>query len=239
MSRLVSAGVTSLSTIVCAVALSCSLGAVAFGATPPPTDGPITVVVPSTASPSPSPSSTGGGGGGSTGGSGETPDDDGSGGGTSTCAAKNADGSPVPPASPTEDALDLDINRDRLTAGEWVITRSSDFTRGEKAQVVLYPGAVVIGSFTVDAPTGFAARFRIPEGTLVGQYTLEATGWNSCVVANNGVTIVSGPAPAPAPASWWPLIVVGSLGFGLLSLLIAFRADIALWFAAAAPGPTP
>jgi hypothetical protein len=145
----------------------------------------------------------------------------------------------VPRPAPIDDALDLDINRDRVTPGEWVITRSSDFTRGEKAQVVLYPGAVVIGSFTVDAPTGFAARFRIPEGTLVGQYKLEVTGWNSCAVANNSVTVVSGPAPAPPAAAWWPLVVGGALSIGLLSLLIAFRADIALWFAVSRSGPTP
>lgn len=95
----------------------------------------------------------------------------------------------------------------------------------------MYPGAVVIGSFTVDAPTGFAARFKIPEGTLVGQYQLEATGWTSCAVANNVVTIVSGPTPSAAAVVWWPYAVIGSLGLGLLSLAIAFRIPIALWFA--------
>jgi hypothetical protein len=205
--------------------------AAAVAATPPPTAGPITVIVPATSSPSPSPSSNGGGGG-STGGSGETPDDDGA--GAPSCAATNADGSPTPAATPTADALELDVDRERLIAGEWIITRSEDFLRGEKAQIVMYPGAVVIGSFTVDAPTGFAARFRIPEGTLVGQYQLEATGWTSCAVANSVVTIVSGPAPTPAAVVWWPYAVLGSLGLGFVSLALAFRAQIALWFAASA-----
>lgn len=126
------------------------------------------------------------------------------------------------------------MNRERLTAGEWIITRSPDFTRGEKAQIVLYPGALVIGSFSVDAPTGFAARFRIPESTLVGQYQLEATGWSSCAVANAELTIVSGPSPV-SPTAWWPFVVLGTLGIGMLSLAIAFRGDIAVWFAASPP----
>ena len=228
------AATVSFSAMIIALALVGTASA-AVATTPPPTEGPITVVVPATASPSPSPSGNGGGGGGgggSTGGSGETPDD---GVGAPTCSATNADGSPTPAAAPRDDALTLDVDRERLIPGEWIITRSSDFVRGEKAQIVMYPGAVVIGSFTVDAPTGFAARFKIPEGTLVGQYQLEATGWTSCAVANNVVTIVSGPAPTPAAVVWWPYAVIGSLGLGLLSLAIAFRIPIALWFAGTIP----
>lgn len=222
----------SLATVALALALVATASVAASAATPPPSEGPITVVVPATSSPSPSPSSPGTRGGGSTGASGETPDDVVA--GAPTCAASNADGSPTPAATPKDAARVLAVDRDRLVAGEWIITRSSDFTRGEKVQIVMYPGSVVIGSFTVDAPTGFAARFRIPDDTLVGQYSLEATGWASCAVANNVVTIVSGPAPTPASVVWWPYAVLGSLSVGFVSLVFAFRAQIALWFAASA-----
>lgn len=233
MTRTSVATKVSLATVALALAFAGTAQAAAVAATPPPTEGPITVVVPATSSPSPSPSSGGGSGGGGSNGNSSNPVDE-----LETespsCGASNADGSPTPAATPDDDALELDVDRERLVAGEWIITRSSDFTRGEKAQIVMYPGAIVIGSFTVDAPTGFAARFRIPAETLVGQYTLEATGWESCIVANNVVTIVSGPAPTPASVVWWPYAVLGSLGLGFVSLTLAFRAQIALWFAASA-----
>ena len=138
----------------------------------------------------------------------------------------------------TDDAPELAIDKDRLAAGEWVIASATDFTRGEKAQVVMYPGAVVIGSYTVDAPTGFAARFRVPEGTPTGLYSLEVTGWQSCYVENGEVTVVSPPA-TNSPALWWVYVVLGVLSIGLVSLAFAFRADIALWFGGPpAPGPS-
>ena len=218
----------------------------ANAATAPPDDGPITVVIPPGASPSPSPSGTagsggssgGGSGGGSGSGTGVDPGDGGSGGGAATCPSTNADGSPVPSNQITDDAPELAIDKDRLAAGEWVIASATDFTRGEKAQVVMYPGAVVIGSYTVDAPTGFAARFRVPEGTPTGLYSLEVTGWQSCYVENGEVTVVSPPA-TNSPALWWVYVVLGVLSIGLVSLAFAFRADIALWFGGPpAPGPS-
>lgn len=225
------------------VMLTAVLSGASFSAsastTPPPTEGPITVVIPPSTSPSPSPSgsvgSGGGTGGGSGGGTGVDPGDGGTGGGTGACPATNADGSPVPATQPTEDAPELALDRGALAAGEWIIASATDFTRSEKVQVVMYPGAVVIGSYTVDAPTGFVARFRVPAGTPTGLYSLEATGWQSCYVENGEVTVVSSPPPN-SPALWWVYVVLGVLLIGLISLAFAFRSDIALWFGGP---PTP
>jgi len=96
----------------------------------------------------------------------------------------------------------------------------------------MYPGAVVIGSYTVDAPTGLSARFRIPQTTLTGLHVLEVTGWQSCYVENAEVTVVSAPLVSSSPALWWVYVVVGVLFVGLLSLALAFRGEIARWFGA-------
>jgi len=122
------------------------------------------------------------------------------------------------------------VDKDRLGASEWIIASASGFTRGEKAQVVLYPGAVVIGSYTVDAPTGLVARFRIPDATPTGLYALEVTGWQSCYVEQGEVTVVNAPLAPNPPSVWWVYVVLGVLLVGLLSLSITFRSDIARWF---------
>jgi len=202
-----------------------------------PTSGPITVVIPGTATPSPSPTggggsggvrSGGGSGGGATGG-GEVGGDD-AGGSGSTCADTNPDGSPIPGAQPEENVPKLTVDKERLTVSEWIIATTDRLSEGEKAQIVLYPGAVVIGSYTVDAPEGFAARFRIPEGTLTGLHVLEATGWQSCFVANAEITIVGVPLASNWLTRWWVYVVLGVMFVGLLSLLFAFRRDVSSWF---------
>ncbi len=202
-----------------------------------PTSGPITVVIPGT--PTPSPTSTGGGGsgggsgggntgGGDTGGGNEGGGD--AGGGGPTCAGTNPDGSPIPNPQPKENAPKLIVDKERLAVNEWIIATTDGLTRGEKAQIVLYPGAVVIGSFTVDAPEGFAARFRIPEGTLTGLHVLEATGWQSCFVANAEITVVGAPLTSSWLTRWWVYVVLGVMFVGLVSLLFAFRRDVSSWF---------
>jgi len=226
--------------VVAAVLSTASIPAIA--ATTPPGEGPITVVIPEPATPSPSPPGSVGSGGttgrGAGGGSGAGLGDDAgsgdSGGGASTCAGTNADGSPIPPPEPTANAPKLAVDKDRLQTNEWIIVSAEGFTRGEKAQVVIYPGAVVIGSYTVDAPTGLSARFRIPQTTLTGLHVLEVTGWQSCYVENAEVTIVSAPLVSSSSAVWWVYVVIGVLFVGLLSLALAFRSEIASWFGASA-----
>lgn len=236
MTARVRPAVAVLATTVLLTALLSTVSAAAHAVTAPPDEGPITVVIPPSASPSPSPTGSGGSGGsaggGSGGGTGVDPGDGGTSGDPGACPAKNPDGSPVPAAQITEDAPELELDRDSLAAGEWIIVSSPELTRGEKAQVVLYPGTVVIGSYSVDAPTGFVARFRMPEGTPTGLYTLSVTGWQSCFVANGEVTVVSA-SPTSSPALWWGYTVIGAMSIGFISLVFAFRADIALWFGAA------
>ncbi|WP_309710904.1 hypothetical protein [Pseudolysinimonas sp.] len=206
--------------------------------TPTPTGAaPITVVIPgaataspsSTAKPSASPS-----------GSPSSPPS------TNGCEAgpgqANADGSPIPGGAPASDALDLRLDDDRVTADSWVIATASGFLPGEYAQVVMYSGAVVIGSYTVGADGAFSARFRIPEDTPTGNHVVEVTGWTSGCVANDQLTVVaggeggSGGLPANWLSLWWVFVVLGALFIGLLSLGVAFRGDIASWFGRAPSG---
>jgi hypothetical protein len=219
--------------VVVSVGLSSAL-VPASASTPLSSDGPITVIIPDTATPTPSPTGGGSGGGssgGSGGGSGDDFEDvDAPTLNSSDCPDKNADGSPVPPAKFTEDATELTVDQKSLRANEWLIASASEFTRGEMAQVVMYPGAVVIGSYSVDAPTGFSARFRIPQDTLVGVHVIEVTGWESCVVANAEITVIGTPFTSNFLSLIWVYVVLGVLGIGLLSLLIAFRDEIARWF---------
>jgi hypothetical protein len=212
------------------------VGAVPAGmaATPTPTPAtgtaPITVVIPSDASPSPSPSSShggGGSGGGSSGGDGST-GGNGSGGG----GAHNADGSPIPPSGPKDGAPKLRLDKERGEAGDWVIAIASGYKPGERAQVVLYPGAVVIGSFVVGADGKFTARFRIPPDTRTGAAVVEVTGWESGFVTNAGLTVVTAAAPSNWLMLWWVYLVLAVVLIGLISLSIAFRSDIARWFGA-------
>jgi hypothetical protein len=202
--------------------------------TPVPTSGPITVVIPETSTPTPAPSSGTGAGSGSGGGvtgGGESGGESGnSGSDGTTCAGTNPDGSPIPPGQPKENVTELTVDKDRLAASEWIIATTDGLTKGEKAQVVLYPGAVVVGSYTVDAPEGFAARFRIPEGTLTGLHVLETTGWQSCFVANTEIMVVGAPLTSNVLTRSWVYGVLGVLFVGLLSLFIAFRRDISSWF---------
>lgn len=232
-------GVTAVASVgsvalMAAIVSAASLPASAQTAVPSPSPTPIaiTLVIPGT--PTPSPSSTGGGGSGGgsggddTGGGGDGGGD--AGGGGSTCSGTNPDGSPIPNPQPKENAPKLTVDKERLAVNEWIIATTDGLTRGEKAQIVLYPGAVVIGSFTVDAPDGFAARFRIPDGTLTGLHVLEATGWQSCFVANAEVTVVGAPLTSSWLSRWWVYIVLGVMFVGLLSLLFAFRSDVSSWF---------
>jgi len=229
--------VASLASVALIAAALSSASLPVSAQTAAPTSGPITVVIPGTATPSPT--STGGGGsggagsgggsgGGATGGGAGGGSD--SGGGGSTCAGTNSDGSPIPGAQPKENAPKLTVDKERLAVSEWIIATTDRLSKGEKAQIVLYPGAVVVGSYTVDAPDGFAARFRIPEGTLTGLHVLEATGWQSCFVANTEITIVGAPLTSNWLTRWWVYVVLGVMFVGLLSLLFAFRRDVSSWF---------
>jgi hypothetical protein len=229
---------SALMTLASVVVMAAVLGATnipAIAATTPPGNGPITVVIPEPATPSPSPpgseqpnDSTGGGSGGGAGGGSV----DGAGGSAATTANINADGSPIPPPEPTENAPKLAVDKDRLQANEWIIVSSEGFTQGEKVQVVIYPGAIVVGSFTVDAPTGLSARFRIPQTTLTGLYVLEVTGWQSSYIENAEVTVVSAPLVSSSSAIWSVYVVLGVLFMGLMSLALAFRGEITRWFGA-------
>lgn len=205
--------------------------------TPSPSDVPISVIIPGptttptptpTPTPSPSQSNSGGGTSGGTTGGGSTPGGDTTGGGTTT--GTNPDGSPIPPGSPTADAPALELDRDDLSYGarDWMIATGTGFTPGEKVQFVLYPGAVVLGSFVADAQGKVVARFRIPDDTRPGTHTVEATGWTSRHVANTEFTVT-----AVASAEiwlWWVFVVLGILLAGLIALAIYFRESIRGWF---------
>lgn len=209
-----------------AVAALLSGGGAAASVTPSPTAAPITVVIPGAATPSTSPRP------------GSNPSPNPGSPGTDGCAEgpgeTNADGSPVPGAAPAKTGLDLDLDADWVGADGWVIATASGFGPTELGQVVLYPRAVVIGSYTAGADGAFTARFRIPEETLQGRHVVEVTGWTTGCIANAEIMVVAGGYRGELVANWlsgwWVYVVLGALLVGVLSLAITFRADIAGWF---------
>lgn len=191
-------------------------------ATPTATGGaPITVVIPGASTASPSTTSGQGSNGGSNGGTGGQPS--GSGG-------TNPDGSPIPPDDPKSNAPRLKLDKDSVGANGWVIATASGYQPGEKAQLVLYPGAIVIASYTVGPDGEFSARFRIPADTPTGAHVVEVTGWTSGYVTNAELTVTAAGAAPNWLTLWWVYVVLGVLFVALLSLAIAFRSELARWF---------
>ena len=191
--------------------------------TPTPVGVPLTVTIPGpsktpsptpTATPSPSPSSS------ST--SGPT--------GGEPTGNRNEDGSPIPATTPSEDAGDLILDRETIIANEWMIATGSSYKAGEKVQIVLYPGAIVIGSYLVEADGTFSARFRIPADTRAGSYIAEATGWVSLRVTNEGFDVVTPALSDAFPYLWWVYVVVGTLLLGIFATIFFFRRSISRSF---------
>lgn len=216
--------------VLAAVVLSFAVGAPAAArsaADPTPTatgSAPITVIIPGpSATPTPRPSSPGGGGG-------DLPTLPDPGAGACAPGSANADGSPIPASEPDEDAERLELDDDRGLAGDWVIATAGGYLAGERGQVVVYPDVDVLGSYTIGADGVFEARFRIPDDTATGLHVIEVTGWLSGCVTNAEYTVVSKPSPTNWIAQWWLLVVLGGLLLAAISLLVAFRHDVARWF---------
>lgn len=184
----------------------------------------ISVIIPETTStPTPSPTPTPTRSGGST----PTP--------APTTPATNPDGSPVPPAQPTENAPKLDLDKYSLAAHDWMVATGAKYAPGEKVQFVLYPGAIVIGSFVADETGTVVARFRIPDDTRPGDHVVEATGWSSKTVRNAQFVVTSAAAVTEVPWLWWVLGVLGVLVVALVALAIYFRQSIRGWFGDTVP----
>lgn len=185
----------------------------------------ITLIIPETPGPMTSNGPGSGSGGSGTGNSGNGV----AGGGTipgPTCSS----GTPVPPSQPTSGAHQLTLDPERVAATGWMVATGSGFGSGEQVQLVLYPGATVIGSYPADASGGLMVRFRIPEDTRTGLHVAEATGWSSCHAANKEFTVITGAFGGGLPYLWWLYVVVGTLFLGLVSASIYFRRSIAEWF---------
>jgi len=148
---------------------------------------------------------------------------------SATTAPLPTDGSPVAPATPSEDAQELELDKERVTAGEWVIARSEGNTPGEKVQFVLYRGPIVVASFVADAKGTAVAEFRMPEEIRPGDHVLEATGWDSDHVTNATFVVVA-PAGAGGAGMGWMWIVLGVLAVSLIALAISYREPIGRWF---------
>lgn len=181
-------------------------------ATAEATGAPITVVIPADTGAGSSPGNQGGG---------SNPGGDGSNPGSTP--VKNPDGSPIAPASPGEPASGLTLDHETIEAKQFMIATGTGYSPGEKIQVVLYPGAIVIGSYAADASGAFEARFRIPEDTATGIHTIEATGWDSGHVTNKEFTVTSPAFAAGVPVLWWVLAVSGVILTSLISAAVYFR----------------
>lgn len=142
------------------------------------------------------------------------------------------DGAPVVGSSPSETGNRLELDHERISAGEWMTATGNGFGAGEQVQLVLYSEPVVIDSYVADGGGSFTARFRIPEKTRSGIHTLEATGWQTETVANaEFVVVTQAVATGGIPQVWWLLIVLGALLIALIVTLIYFRRSIAAWLA--------
>ena len=214
-------------------------------------DVPVSVIIPGpsttptpTPTPSPSTSRPGSGSGGSSGGSGGGSVGDGTsdggspgGGGATACTpgGSNSDGSPIPNARPEENADPLLLDRESISVGEWMLSTATGFAPAEKVQFVLYPGAVVIGSFEADTTGTAIARFRIPVDTQSGEKILEATNWSCGKVQNEQFLVVSPVGTSNTLWLWWVIVVLGAVLISLIAVAFHYRESIRGWFGASAP----
>jgi len=228
-----------------ATAVSLLVAPAGYAADPTPTPSvvsvPVTVVIPGpsgsaspSASPSPSNTSTGGGGGTGTGTGGPITEADGD-------LPTLPDGSPIPPSKPTDGVPKLILDKDSIPVGDWIIASRTGYTPGEKVQFVLYPGAIIIGSFLADSTGRVEARFRMTEFAPAGDYVVEATGWKSAYVANAPFQVFVPVAAGTFPWPWWVLVVLGVLLAALIATLTYFRRPASRLPAGglAPTGPTP
>lgn len=178
---------------------------------------PVTVIIPQL---SPTPTSTSGnngnGNGGGTGGGNNGGGNNGNGNG----GGKNPDGSPIPPGNPGKNKPGLKLDRDVLAANDFMIASGTGYTPGEKVQLVLYPGTVIVGSKTADAAGAISMRFRMPKDTATGGHVAEATGWDSAYVANEEFTVSSSVDAGGIPWPWW--LLLGAIAFAIVSSLVLF-----------------
>ncbi len=142
----------------------------------------------------------------------------------------------VPATAPEKDAPDLGVGADIVAAGEWIVASAEGYTPGENVELVLYRGAVSIGTFSADSRGALIARLRIPADTRPGQHVLEAAGWDSGVIANHTLTVVSEAVQVPPWQQWWLLAVAGALFAAVAGLLFQFRGAIAASFRAPIDG---
>ena len=224
--------------------LSSAVATGAVATTPAPTTAAISVIIPEL-SPSPTSTSTSSGGnnGGNSGGNngGNSGGNNGGNSGGNSGGGTNPDGSPKPPAKPGKNKPGLILDRETVEAHQFMIARASGYAAGEKVQLVLYPGAVVVGSFLADASGEFSARFRVPDDTRPGAHVAEATGWVSGFVANEDFLVTTTVLAAGVPLLWWVMVVLAVLLMSAISLLVYFRQSIHQWFggAVAPQGSTP
>ncbi|TFD53461.1 hypothetical protein E3T55_05465 [Cryobacterium frigoriphilum] len=137
-------------------------------------------------------------------------------------------------ASPTEDAVALTLDTNRVAPGGTITVSAGGYTAGEEIRVVLYSEPVVLGSATADAAGAFTATFTLPADLRTGTHTIEATGLTSGVVTNATVIVVgtagaSGGSLASTGQLWWIALGVGALGMIGVFLIGGFRG---WWFTA-------
>lgn len=153
---------------------------------------------------------------------------------SATAAPAPADGSPVAPAQPGDDAEGLELDNERVAAGDWVVARAAGNTPGEKVQFVLYRGPIVIASFVADDEGVAVAEFKVPDEIRPGDHVIEATGWDSDHVTNTTFVVVAPPATG-APGMEWLLLVLGVLAVSLIALSISYREPIGRLFSGRGP----
>jgi hypothetical protein len=196
-----------------------SLAAVSMD-TPDPVSTSISVTV-TIPGPTPTPSSSAPGGSG------------GGGGGTGTGSGSGGthSGAPTIPSGPSSSAQKLILDHDRIHAGDTLVATGMGFTKGEKVQFVMYPGADVIGQYVTDSAGTVIASFTTSTNLHPGDHVVEATGWKSGKVANASFIVDEGVGSGSSNFPW----IVWLIAAGVLIVGIAF-----LWIGMASGWlPTP
>ncbi len=135
---------------------------------------------------------------------------------------------PAVPAEPTTTSNRLVLNHLSFRPGETLIATGTRFTPGEKVQFVLYPGATEVKSFVANPSGEVKATFVLSSRTSGGSHTIEATGWQSHLVASADYSVVSSSSASIWSGANWIVWVIGCLA---IAGAIVMASGLALgWF---------
>lgn len=140
---------------------------------------------------------------------------------TAQSAPAGSLGAPAPGSAPVAQADPLTITPSNAQAGERILVTAAGYAATEKVQLVMYPGALILGSYDADSNGRLRITIMVPLETKTGPQTLEATGWVSHH-ATNGRLLVGRPSLEKLAFSSTSWIIGIEVLLGLMVLVSAF-----------------